>query len=68
VRLGEAVRRVVPQTDALLTIASVFLEQGDKAGATRALARAEQLVQAGDTVTARVKNRLRDVAAAVRRG
>ena len=66
VLLGDGVRRVVPQTDALVTIAWVRLERGDRAGGLEVLARAEQLARAGDAVTARVRSRLHGVAEALR--
>jgi DNA-binding SARP family transcriptional activator/tetratricopeptide (TPR) repeat protein len=65
VQSGEFVHRVVPQTDALITLAWVCLKRGDRAGGLEALARAEKLAHSNDTVTARVMNRLRDVADAL---
>jgi len=66
VGLGDGVQRVVPQTDALVTIAWICLKTGDIQGGLDAVARAETLSKAPDSVATRVRSRMCEVAAALR--
>lgn len=66
VQLAALVRRSVPRTDALITLAEVRKECGDLVAAAELLKQAEQLAEGGVSVTARVWNRLRAHSAQVR--